>query len=530
MVAPVISQQQANKRSIAQVQTASIPSPVGGLNARDSLANMAPTDAIIMDNWFPTPSDVELRNGYMQYATGLPGWVESLLPYNGLNAARKLFAASVNGTGASIYDVTNSGGVGSAKVTGLTSARFQWTNFATAGATYLYGVNGRDNPVLYNGTTWQQVGNATSPIAITGTDPSKFIQVVPYQQRLYFIPVNSTGFWYLAAASIGGAAQFFDLGPLLNLGGYIVGMVDWTINNAAGIQEYAVFVSSEGECLMYQGYDPNTSATWGLVARFRIGRPIGNRFYVKTGSDVNLLTVDGVVPLSQSLLTDRSSINIAVSDKIRNQIRSDISSYNSNFGWQLKLFPAGTKLIVNVPVSTDQSMYQYVMNTITGAWCSFGKLNNPWNAACFEILEDNLFFGGNGYVAQCDTGQLDNNGSIQATAKGAFNYFGVKGQNKMFTFMRPIFIAGGNLQASIDINVDFENIVPTSTPTTSTGVGTPWGSPWGSAWTTAETIVQNWDTPNAIGFCAAPYIIVKAANLGVNWEATDFVFQPGGVL
>lgn len=530
MIAPVISQQQANKRAIAQVQTASVPSPVGGLNARDSLANMPTTDALILDNWFPTPSDIMLRNGYSNWATGLPGWVESLMPYNGLTAVRKLFAASVNGGGASIYDVTTQGTVGTAKVTGLTNARFQWTNFATAGATYLYGVNGQDNPVLYNGTTWQQVGSATSPIAITGTDSSKFIQVVPYQQRLYFIPVNSTGFWYLAAASIGGAASFFDLGPLLNLGGYIVGMVDWTINNAAGIQEYACFVSSEGEVLMYQGFDPNTSATWGLVARFRIGRPIGNRFICKSGSDVLLLTVDGVVPLSASLLTDRSSINIAVSDKIRNLIRNDLANYNANFGWQLKLFPAGTKLIVNVPVSPDSQMYQYVMNTITGAWCSFGKINNPWLAACFEILEDNLFFGGNGYVGWADQGQEDNNGSIQAVGKGAFNYFGIKGQNKMFTFMRPVFIAGGSLQASIDINVDFEDVPPTSTPSTSAGTGTPWGSPWGSPWSTALTIVQQWDTPNAIGFCAAPYVIVKAANLGVNWEATDFVFQPGGVL
>lgn len=530
MIAPVISQQQANKKAIAQVQTASVPSPIGGLNARDGLANMPPTDALVLDNWFPTPSDVMLRNGYSQWATGLPGWVESLLPYNGLNAVRKLFAASVNGAGASIYDVTSVGAVGAAVITGLSNARFQWTNFATAGSTYLYGVNGADNPVLYNGSMWQQVGNATSPIAITGVDPSTFIQVIPYQQRLYFIPVNSTKFWYLPAASIGGAALSFDLGPLLNLGGYIVGMADWTINNAAGIQEYAVFISSEGECLMYQGYDPNTTATWGLVARFRIGRPIGNRFICKTGSDVVLLTVDGLVPLSQSLLTDRSSINIAVTDKIRNLIRSDLSSFNINFGWQVKLYPAGTKMIINVPVSTDSLQYQYVMNTITGAWCSFGKLNNPWLAACFEILLDSLYFGGNGYVALADSGQQDNGGSIQATGKGAFNYFGVRGQNKMFTFMRPVFIAGGTLQAAVDINVNFENVLPTSMPSTTAGSGTAWGSPWGSPWTTALDIIQDWDTPNAIGFCAAPYVIVKAANLGVNWEATDFVFQPGGVL
>ena len=39
-----------------KAKTASIPSPIGGWNARDSLANMAATDAVTMNNWFPTPT------------------------------------------------------------------------------------------------------------------------------------------------------------------------------------------------------------------------------------------------------------------------------------------------------------------------------------------------------------------------------------------------------------------------------------------------------------------------------------------
>ena len=46
--------------------TASIPSPIGGWNARDSLANMAATDAVQLVNWYPTPTDVTLRKGYTQ--------------------------------------------------------------------------------------------------------------------------------------------------------------------------------------------------------------------------------------------------------------------------------------------------------------------------------------------------------------------------------------------------------------------------------------------------------------------------------
>jgi len=38
--------------------------PYWGWNARDSLAEMNPLDAVQMVNFFPTPTDVTLRKGY----------------------------------------------------------------------------------------------------------------------------------------------------------------------------------------------------------------------------------------------------------------------------------------------------------------------------------------------------------------------------------------------------------------------------------------------------------------------------------
>ena len=56
---------------------ASLPAPVGGWNARDSLANMAPPDAVTLDNLFPGVSSVSLRGGYSKHATGMTGQVEA---------------------------------------------------------------------------------------------------------------------------------------------------------------------------------------------------------------------------------------------------------------------------------------------------------------------------------------------------------------------------------------------------------------------------------------------------------------------
>jgi len=57
-----MARRQLIQRNAASV--ASLPAPVGGWNARDSLANMDETDAVTLENYFPTVSSVVLRGGY----------------------------------------------------------------------------------------------------------------------------------------------------------------------------------------------------------------------------------------------------------------------------------------------------------------------------------------------------------------------------------------------------------------------------------------------------------------------------------
>lgn len=51
-----------------RAMTASLASPIGGWNARDSLAEMSPLDAVQLTNFFPTPTDVTMRRGYTRYS------------------------------------------------------------------------------------------------------------------------------------------------------------------------------------------------------------------------------------------------------------------------------------------------------------------------------------------------------------------------------------------------------------------------------------------------------------------------------
>lgn len=515
------------------LDSTSIPSPVGGLNARDSVADMPETDALVLDNWFPSPTEVDVRDGSAYFADFGSHPVETLMSYSG-PVTKKLFGVSSDG----IYNLTPGGTIASADISPVTNARYQYVNFGTPGGDFLLAVNGADKLHGYSGTAWWTDGDGTHDI--TGVDSSTFIGINIFKSRVWFTQINSTKAWYLPLNSIAGAATVFDFGSLFYLGGYLVGITTWTVDNAAGLQEYLVVVSSEGEVLVYQGYDPASASTFALAAHFRIGRPIGRRFFAKIGSDVVLLTADGAVPLSQALLTDRSAVNIALSDKIVNLITNDISSYKQNFGWQVILHPIGNKLIVNVPATENVRQYQYVMNTINKSWCTFGYQSaySSWNANCFELFSDKLYYGSNSkYVFQCDVGSTDAQdastmSNITSNATPAFSYFKSKGREKLFGMARPILKINGTVQVAISFNTDFNQTVPNfNYATVSTSSSAPWDiSPWDlTAWGGDSQILKDWQTINGVGFSGS-LSIGAITSLPLGWQSTDYTFQVGGVL
>lgn len=489
---------------------------------------MPPQDAVTLDNFFPTPTTVDLRKGFNSWSTGYPGSVESLMPYITATVS-KLFAAS----GTAFYDATASGVVGAAVVTGLSNARWQSANMATPGGQFFYAVNGVDKPRYYDNAAWVAVDGVSVP-AITGVTTTKLVHVNVFKTRMYFVEVNSFRVWYLPVNSIGGAAQSLDLGPIFKLGGFLMAMATWTIDNAAGIQEYAVFLTSEGEVAIYQGYDPSSSGSWSLVGIFRIGRPVGRRCFEKMGSDLIVITSDGAFPLSKALLTDRSQLQDALSGKIINLINADVAAYSSNFGWDIKLYPLGSKLIINVPVNPGSEQRQYVMNTTTGAWCRFTN----WNANCFAVLEDALYFGGNlgapntGYVAQADTGNSDDGDYIFGEVKTAFQYFDAPGNLKRWTMVRPVFYTAGTMTPSLRMDVDFEDVTPTSTGSFTSTSGTLWDTalwdtfPWGSV----SSIKKDWQGASGIGYAGALHMRIVNNETAVQWMSVDYVYEVGQIL
>lgn len=500
-------------------QTSSLQAPTGGLNAKDPIAAMKETEAVTLDNWFPTPSSVDIRNGMVEHVTGM-GAVETLALYNdGINP--ELFAVS----GGSIYDVTTAGTVGAAVVTGLTNSRFQSLNMGTAGGFFLMMVNGSDKLQYYDGTVWTEDGGTYT---ITGVNTEDCIHINNFKNRVWLIEKESFNAWYLPVSSIGGAANNLDLSGLFKLGGYLMAMANWTIDNASGVDDYAAFITSEGEVALYRGTDPSSANTWALVGTFRMGRPIGRRCFSKAGADVLVITTDGAFPLSKALLTDRSQLNLAATDKISTLFNRDIQSYGTLYGWQPIIHPFGQKLIINVPTTEGTESRQYVMNTTNGSWTRF----LGWNAICFEVLGDNIYYGGSDGVYQADVGSSDNGSEITCVAQQAFSYFGNKTGIKKWSMARCIFTSNGTINPAILLNVDFaEN--RTSVAPSYTGVsGSTWDvAPWDTSdWARGDNIIKKWQTVTGVGYSGGIRVVTQTKDLTCKWNSTDFIYEYGGTI
>jgi hypothetical protein len=474
------------------LDSGTIPAPYKGWDAISPKENMDAAAAVILDNWFPQPASVKFRGGSTSWATGLgAGPVESLMVWNGTTGS-KMFGAR----GTSIFDVTNTGAVGAAAVSSLTNARWQHANFTTPGGSFLYCVNGADAPRSFDGTTW------ATP-AITGITASQAVHINAHKNRLWFVLINSTKAAYLPTSSIAGAAQIFDLGPLMTEGGYLVAMGTWTMDSGWGPDDFAVFITSRGQVIIYAGTDPASSDTWSLKGVYNIAPPIGRRCLKKVGGDLAVISIDGVNSLAQAIAMDRAAAQrVAITNQIQNAMNAAAKSSAANFGWELVTYPKGTATYLNVPLTEGTLQHQYVMNTIHGAWCRY----TGQNANCWAVFNDRLFFGGaGGIVYESDKGNKDGSTLISADLQTAFNHLRSRGINKQFSMMRALMKADGRAIPSLTLNTDYIDTAASALASPYVASGSQWnGFNWNAAnWSGGLITLADWITVGGAGSCAA---------------------------
>lgn len=480
------------------------PAPVGGWNARDSLADMDETDAVILDNWFPSEGKVELRKGYTEHCTGLGGYVKTLAEFH--NGATNKLIAAANGK---LWDVSTP--TAAELATGFSEDAWQHVNFDGK----LGLVNGTDAPQVYDGSTM-------SAMTVSGVTGSDLIGVNVFKGRTFFWQENSQKFWYSNINTLGGSLTEFPLNRVGQFGGKLMVMTTWSRDGGDGPDDLAVFIMSSGEVIVYQGSDPG--ADWALVGVYRIGAPIGRRCVVQFGGDVVVITKDGYISLNEVLGSGRTRRQ-SVGGKIARAVRERAVLSADDPGWQPIFFPAGSMVIFNVPKAAN-SFEQHVVNTLTGAWCRFTEID----AQCWSLFADELYFGGNGVVYQAWNGYADDGEPIRTDGIPAYQYFTSPAQIKQFTAVQLNLVVQTSLELAIRLVTDFNNGVRAQPNASLAIAGTPWGSPWGSSWATGETNYNPWKTVTSAGRSASIRFAINSQNQAVYWYATTYAYKTGGAL
>ena len=576
--------------------TTSLASPIGGWNARDSLANMQPLDAVTLVNFFPTPTDVTLRKGYTKSSTGITGKVNTLMNFP-ITGGYKLFAAA----GTKIYDATNA--TATTSFSSISSDKLQYVNFSNTSGNYLVACNGVDPVTIYDGTQWFTIATTTTAatintitrvgtlatlttatahglvtnnrvtisgatsseyngtyvitvtgantftytmastpaanatvvgtyttIGITGVNSNTFIGVNLFKNRLYFTQKDTLACWYLPVNSIGGAASPLYFGGIARNGGYLQAMGTWTIDAGQGADDYAVFVTSMGEVIVYNGTDPTDATTWALKGVWQLGQTFSRRCFFKWGGDLLLLTQDGLAPLAAALQSSRLDPRVNLTDKIYYAVSQAATQFYDLFGWQINYFASENMLILSIP--TDSGMEQYVMHTITKSWARFTGIE----AYCWEVAGNNkIYFGGDGYVGNFYDATNDNGANIVGTAQQAYSYFQSPGQLKRFTLVRPILQTDNGVPTVLcGISVDFETIPLTNQISFNPAAATvgKWDvAKWDKAnWGGQLVTTKVWQGVTGLGFSGSISLNVASNGIEFHWASTDYVMEAGGVL
>ena len=505
-----------------------LPPPVGGWNARDSLAAMPPTDAVLLVNWIPDHGYLSSRGGSSVHASGLGGPVESLIEHDAGDGSSNLLAAA-NGK---LFTAET----GTEVEIGTGYANDRWQPVHHAGRTIL--CNGEDDTLSWDGSSLAAITVSNGPTDSPPGPPNGavFIGCNSFKGRVFYWEDDAQSVWYCEAGAYQGTLQEYPLGRVIKKGGKLVMMVTYTVDAGDGVNDLAVFVMSTGETVVYQGDDPESVNAWTLVGNFYLGKPIGIRSHEQLGKNTVLLTQDAYVDIAAAIQNRRINEENSLSAKIIKATEQAARDYGSNFGWSVVFYANANLMIVNVPITeynvptgSAAESIQHVMNTNNGTWTKF----EGWNAVSMTVYGGNLYYGDDsGNIILANAGFSDQGVQIELDALPAYGFDGdpatmtqVTGCRVITQFSQPNYIA-------VDGYADYEERSLQPTPVPPEQSAAEWDAEdWDSAYwggDDARARLSVYKNCHRMGFATTVRIRMMSKEQRIIWYAWNKLTRTGG--
>lgn len=509
--------------------------PTGGIDDTSPLADMGEQYALSMVNLFPESGALRVRKGYREHVKNLPAPAITLVKYIGVNELYdRLFACTDTG----IYDVTASQD-GAALEHPLTNGDCQWTQFTNIAGNFLIVCNGIDPAVIYNGAAWIEMeevaaGAGVTPGQISGLDPATIVDVHVHKNRLWLAERDSSTLYYLPTNALAGDLDMLALS--FSEGGWTNCLFTWTMDAGDSVDDLLVIQSSQGELFAYSGIDPNNAADWKRTARYSIGSPLGRKSVAPYNGDHLMMTQYGLVSFSRLVggAHSQGDQHGTASGRISRTLNAIVRGRQNVEGWEVVNAPSFQYIILSLPEYSGEAPYQFVMNSLTGAWTTF---NLP--AETFIEYKGLLYFAdAAGTVFRHGDADMDNVSldgmsaeSIVSGFQQAFYYFGNPGQPKHYKLIRPIFETAARPQFVLDIATDFSSdgaLADLPIPALVEQEGVFWDdADWDEdIWVQRMDVHQDWIGLRGMGYCASLSVRI-ASTEETRYVASNWVVEGG---
>jgi hypothetical protein len=507
-------------------QTANIVAPVGGLNLRDPIGAMAPTDCLVLDNMIPRPGGLELRAGYKEHCIDLDDEVNSLFSYVGINdSTRKLFAA----IGEDIWDVTSATPVLSQASTGALNGQWFTTQFATGADTFLLAVSPSGGYWTYSSASgWTK----RTPTNL----PANVRTVVVWKRRLWFTCEDSTSVYYMGTTdTVDGTVTEFPMGAQLRSGGYVAAGFNWTMDAGESVDDYLVFIGTQGDVVIWQGTDPTSANTFGIKGVWYVGPvPTKGTFFTPMGGDVMIVSAAGMTLLSQVVNGQfYNNTQNSPASKILPALRPLVDTYRNAVQWAVLPVAKANILVVKPPQVSGQWLW-YVMDMATGSWCRFTGIPSQ----CIATLAGDVYTAEGTSVYRALFGQSDGvtldgeqGDQIEADVFSAFNSYGAPANLKKWSMVRPSFISSNAPSVKLQINSQYSFGQIEGVP----GFTGPGDSVWDTgqwdmaAWYSSTNTYEAWAGSASMGYLGALRMRVRGSP-GTLFTSYVAMFDVGGVM
>lgn len=450
---------QPPRRNVPVIQ----PMPVAGLNLRDPLVDMPPIFARELDNWIAEDGVVKSREGHEAHATTSSATVTSLMPFQD-GSARRLFAATAD----SIFDATNPGAVGSALVTSLSNGIWTSAQFGNLGTPILAATNGADGVRTYT------TGGGWVTSTITGVTPDTLDGLIVHQSRGWAFLRNTLDIWYFdnVLAFAGGMTEL-TLKPVVSRGGSLAALASWSRDNGTGMDDHLVAITDAGEIVVYAGTDPNSPATFSRIGTWPLpGRPVGGtRCAARVGGDLWILTEQGIASVFDivSGVADATRISSLIAPALA-QLGT---AFQGNSEWGMLHDRRHNRVIINCSRGADTPI-QYVMPLRQGGPSRMTGMP----ARCWAEHDGSVWFGDTVGVRKGFSGVSDLGSPIMTRIVTAPNRLGTP-QRKRMNFLRLHYEAAVEIDAQVNVAVDYEDIRNPAPQVIAESTGPAWNtSPW----------------------------------------------------